>query len=490
MKNRNTLTMFTTILLVLVCFGVLPKTEAVLPAPDGGYGPPAYGAGNTAEGQDAVFSLGSGFWNTALGFQALYYDTTGSINTAAGYAALHTNITGDYNTAYGSTSLYHNTHANFNTAIGHGALFDNTIGERNTALGSFALGNNFHGIRNTATGYGALYKNDNGYYNTANGYGALYENIGSRNTAVGYAALYNSGWDDANTAVGYAALYNNNGDGNTATGYAALYSNMHGVGSFNTATGREALYNNSGWSNTANGYRALYNDNGGDVNTAIGVLALQNNTTGESNTAVGHTAGTGVTTAHHVICIGAGVSGLNVNNSCYIGSIFGAASYGGTAVFINSDGKLGTSTSSGRFKDEIKPMDRASEALLALKPVTFRYKKEIDPGGTSQFGLVAEDVEKINPDLVVRDQNGKPYSVRYDQVNAMLLNEFLKEHKKVQEQGLTITELKSLVAQQEKAFQSKIAEQPRQIEALASDLRKVSARLDLQKPEARAIVKY
>src|SRR4029434_3034626 len=125
-------------------------------------------------------------------------------------------------------------------------------------------------------------------------------------------------------------------------------------------------------------------------------------------------------------------------------------------MFINSDGKLGNSTSSGRFKEEIKPMDRGSEAVFSLKPVTFRYKKEIDPAGTSQLGLVAEDVEKVNPDLVVRDQEGKPYSVRYDQVNAMLLNEFLKAHRKVQE-------LEATVAQQQKNFQARFAEQQKQI---------------------------
>src|SRR4029077_5422315 len=132
------------------------------------------------------------------------------------------------------------------------------------------------------------------------------------------------------------------------------------------------------------------------------------------------------------------VAGANVSNSCFIGNIFGATSAGGVAVFINSSGQLGTATSSRRFKEGIKSMDQTSELLFALKPVTFRYKKEIDPAGTSQFGLVAEDVEKVNPNLVVRDKEGKPYSVRYDQVNAMLLNEFLKAHRKMEEQGAII----------------------------------------------------
>ena len=150
--------------------------------------------------------------------------------------------------------------------------------------------------------------------------------------------------------------------------------------------------------------------------------------------------------------------------SCFIGQIFSRTSPGGTAVFINASGKLGTVTSSRRFKEQIKPMERASEALYSLKPVTFHYKKEIDATGTSQFGLVAEEVEKVNRDLVVRDKQGKPYSVRYDQVNAMLLNEFLKEHHQVQDLKVTV------------------AEQQKQIDALTAGLQKVSAQLEVSKP--------
>jgi hypothetical protein len=167
---------------------------------------------------------------------------------------------------------------------------------------------------------------------------------------------------------------------------------------------------------------------GGRGNTAVGLNAFLNNTTGSNNTAIGDEAGDNVTTASNVICIGAGVAGANVNNTCFIGNIFGATSSEGVAVLINSNGQLGTMTSSARYKDEIKPIGKASEALFALKPVAFRYKKDIDPAGRAQLGLVAEDVEKVNPDLVVHDTEGKPYSVRYEQVNAMLLNEFLKEH--------------------------------------------------------------
>ena len=174
--------------------------------------------------------------------------------------------------------------------------------------------------------------------------------------------------------------------------------------------------------------------------------------------------------------------------SCFIGQIFSRTSPGGTAVFINASGKLGTVTSSRRFKEQIKPMERASEALYSLKPVTFHYKKEIDATGTSQFGLVAEEVEKVNRDLVVRDKQGKPYSVRYDQVNAMLLNEFLKEHKKVEEQQATIAELKSAVAQQQKGFESKLAQQEEQIERLTAGLQKVSAQLEMSKAAPQTVL--
>ena len=194
---------------------------------------------------------------------------------------------------------------------------------------------------------------------------------------------------------------------------------------------------------------------------------------------MGDGAGLGVTTATDVICIGAGVAGENVNNSCYIGQIFNATSSGGIAVFINSNGKLGTATSSRRFKDEIKPMDKASESIPALNPVTFHYKT--DTKGIAQFGLVAEEVAEVNPDLVVRDKEGKPYAVRYDQVNAMLLNEFLKEHRKVEEQEVTITQLKT-------ELQATATRQQKQIEALAAGLQKVSAQLEASKPAPQVVL--
>jgi uncharacterized coiled-coil protein SlyX len=215
------------------------------------------------------------------------------------------------------------------------------------------------------------------------------------------------------------------------------------------------------------------------ANTAVGHFALENNTTGSSNTALGINAGSNVTTASNVICIGANVAGNNVDNSCYIGNIFGATSSGGVAVYVNTNGRLGTMTSSRRFKDEIKPMEQVSEVLFSLKPVSFCYKKEIDPARKAQFGLMAEDVEKVDPDLVVHDKNGEIYTVRYDAVNAMLLNEFLKEHRKVGEQEATIAELKSTVGQQQKRF----VEQDNQIAALAAGLQKVTAQIETSRAQ-------
>jgi Chaperone of endosialidase len=159
-------------------------------------------------------------------------------------------------------------------------------------------------------------------------------------------------------------------------------------------------------------------------------------------------------------------------------AFFGQTAANGSAVFITSGNKLGTDTSSRRFKDDIKPMDSTSEALFSLKPVSFRYKKEIDCESKAQFGLVAEDVEKVNADLVVRDGTGKPYSVRYDQVNAMLLNEFLKEHKTVQELKSTVQKQQAIISEQQTKFYSKLAEQEKRLEVLTSELQKVSAGLD------------
>jgi len=273
-----------------------------------------------------------------------------------------------------------------------------------------------------------------------------------------------------NTAVGQSALFFNNGDDNTAIGENALTSNV--TGSDNTAIGGLALQaNTSGGANTASGFHALFSNTTGVGNTANGDGALNSNTTGSGNTAVGSGAGAAATGNNNVY-IGPGMNGVaGENNACYIASIFGQTSANGIPVLINSNSKLGTATSSVRFKEDIKPMDNVSEALFALKPVTFRYKKEIDPAGMHQFGLVAEEVEKVNPDLVVRDKEGKPYSVRYEQVNAMLLNEFLKEHRKNEEQEATIAQLK-------KEMETVVA----RLKEHDSKIQRVSAHIELAEP--------
>jgi len=260
----------------------------------------------------------------------------------------------------------------------------------------------------------------------------------------------------------------------------ALFNNT--IGRFNTAVGEGALFSNTeGNDNTAIGAGALADNTEGDENVAVGLGAIGNNTTGNNNVALGNSAGLNQTNGSNNVYIGTQITGTaGESNACYIGSIFNQTSSGGSAVFIDANSKLGTLTSSKRFKDEIKPMGKASDALFALKPVTFRYKKEIDPAGKSQFGLVAEEVEKVNPDLVVRDKEGKVNTVRYEAVNAMLLNEFLKEHRKVQE-------LEATVAQQQTSFKSKLSEQHKLIEALTSGLQKVTAQIETTKPAPKVV---
>jgi len=358
MKTRiRPIITITTVAFLSIAF--LPKAEAVNPPPDG-----AYPGANTAEGENALFSLTTGLYNTAIGFFSLEGDKTGS----------------------------------FNTALGAGALFANT------------------GDENTATGAGALLSNTIGNHNTANGESALFKN--------------------------------STGSGNTAVGSEALLNNT--TGSFNTAHGSAALFSNSS----------------GSRNTANGLNALSNNTTGQDNIAVGFGAGLNVITAHDTICIGN--SGTDVSNTCFIGQIFGVtpALNDAVPVVIDSAGQLGTVSSARRFKKEIKPMENASEAILALKPVTFHYKS--DERNRPEFGLIAEEVAAVNPDLVVRDSSGEIYTVRYDAVNAMLLNEFLKEHRKVEQ--LT------------QDFESTLAQQQKQIESLSANLLKMSAQFEANKP--------
>jgi hypothetical protein len=371
--------------LSFVCLALAPIVQAVVPAPDGGY--PGQ---NTAEGDDALFSLTTGVNNSAIGFDALFSNTTANNNTATGSNALADNTTGPDNTAYGAEALTANTTGGSNAAFGYQALSVNTTAGGHTAIGTQALANNTDGAENTATGYTALFNNTTGNFNVANGFESLANNTtGSSNTAVGTDALQFNVASGNNTAVGHFALRDSTGSGNTALGESA----------------------------------------GANV------------TAGSNNIDIGNAGRAGDSNAIRIGTVG-------TQTATFVAGIGGAIVPGGVAVYVRANGKLGTNPSSRRFKDEIKPMDKASEAIFSLNPVTFRYKSDLDPDRTPQFGLVAEEVEKVQPDLVVRDADEKPYAVRYEAVNAMVLNEFLKEHRQVQEQQKQIEKLTAQLKEQ------------------------------------------
>jgi hypothetical protein len=348
------------------------------------------------------------------------------------------------NTAEGTSALFSLTSGVSNTALGYQALYSNTTGNTNTATGFRALYSNLSGIQNTATGYNALSSNTIGNYNTADGVNALSMNIsGDNNTASGLRALFGNSSGSENTAVGVSALASN-GDGsqNTAVGFKALLNNRGG--SHNIALGYEAGSNVGGLNNPRNNNIEI--GNSGDF--------FDNNT----------------------IRIG------DIQTRTFIAGISGTAVVGDTVV-VDANGQLGTATSSARFKKDIKPMDKVSEAIFALKPVSFQYKS--DTTGARQFGLIAEEVAKVIPDLVVRDREGKIYSVRYEAVNAMLLNEFLKEHqafleqqRKAQEQQAAMTQLKSTVAQQQRDFPAAVEQLTKRLDEQASQIQNVSAQIE------------
>jgi hypothetical protein len=328
----------------------------------------------------------------------------------------------------------------FNTAEGQNALFSLTTGVGNAAVGAFSL-----------------FSVTEGSFNTATGAGSLLFNAAEQNTAMGAAALLNNTTGGLNTAIGTAALNTNiNGFSNTAAGVNALLSNIEGS------------------SNVAIGANALSNNVTGDNNTAIGANALLNGTTGSNNVAIGLIAGSNVSTAINVTCIGAFAAGADVSNTTWISNVYGVTTQTGlTAPVIVSDtGQLGTVASSERFKKDIATMEKASEAILSLRPVTFHYKTDVE--GVPQFGLIAEEVAKVNPALVLPDKDGKPYTVRYDAVNAMLLNEFLKEHRKVEK-------LEALVAQQRKDFEAALTD-------LKGQIQRVSAQLELNKVAPQTVL--
>lgn len=451
----------------LVCFAFLPQMQAApIPTPLGtplpGYPSPdgCYANFTTAEGCNALNSLGAGLGNTGLGWYSLFSVVDGSFNTGVGAGTLALTSLGG------------------NTATGAGAMLLNTIGRRNTAAGEDSLLYNDNGLYNCAFGAFAMFNNTNGFSNNAMGDSALLSNVhGAQNTAVGDLALASNdttaaGLGNFNTAVGAETLLNNtNGDSNNAVGAYALTSNTTGV--FNQAMGFDALGSIATASaNIAIGDSALAGLAGAasNFNTVIGDAAGGSLTSGSDNIYIGATSG-GPAVESGAIRIG---DPLFISGA-WIAGIFGNLTPG-VPVYISATGRLSTTPSSQRYKENIKCMDKASEALFSLKPVTFRYKKEFDATGTPQFGLVAEEVAKVNPDLVYRDNEGKIYSVRYEAVNAMLLNEFIKEHRTVEKQQATMASQEAQI----KWLTETVKQQ-------ATQIQKVSAQLEMIRPTPQVV---
>ncbi len=398
----------------------------------------AIGGANNGEGIGVLVNRTTGIWNSGAGYQALNHLTAGNQNTATGLRSLFSDINGGYNTATGVSSLFSNT----------GGFF-------NVATGAYSLANNTTGVQNTAVGYAALFRNT----------------LAEANCAFGEAALYHNVKAFVNNAFGVQALFNNlTGETNNAFGTGALFANT------------------TGESNNAFGHLALESDVDGVWNNAFGFQALDSNVSGTGNTAIGDSAGFDVTGSGNV-CIGEGVFGeTGVDDSTYIRNINTTAQpivggVDGVTVDLTT-GKLGHGVSSRRYKEQIKPMDKASELLFSLKPVTYRYKKEIDPKQTLDFGLIAEEVAKVSPDLAVRDEKGQVSNVRYNAISAMLLNEFLKEHQQVVEQQATIAELKSTVVQQQKGMDVLTA----QLKEQATQIQKVSAQIEMSRPVPKVVL--
>jgi Chaperone of endosialidase len=336
--------------------------------------------------------------NTAMGTGALSDMATGVDNTAAGYKALGDGPAGNRNTAFGASALQYNTGGG-NTASGFMALHMNTSGGSNTATGYDALAANTTGIENTASGYQALLTNTTGSYNTATGHGALGgSTTGSSNTAQGRYALSN----------------NTTGNGNAVVGAGALKSNT--IGSNNTAAGIMALSNNTS----------------GDSNIAIGVSAGVNLTTGSNNIDIGNV---GIAGEANTVRIGT----MATQKAMFIAGIYNT-SVTGSAVVVNSNGQLGVTVSAERFKTAIAPMGSNTAKLGQLRPVTFHLKT--DPQGALQYGLIAEEVAKVYPDLVIRDGSGRIDGVRYDELAPMLLNEAQQQKHKIDAQAAEIRDLK------------------------------------------------
>lgn len=382
----------------------------------------------------------------------------------------------------------------YNTAAGQNALFSLTTGVGNAALGGYTLYTETTGNGNTGVGLNALRNSADGNYNTAVGLDAFYAYHGDSSCAFGAFALFANSIG-VNNAFGYGALASNTTPGeNCAFGNLAL--NRHATGSYNNAVGDSALESHqSGGRNNAFGANALVSNVSGNDNTAVGDQALAL-CTGSSNTALGAAAGGLATSGSGNVHIGYGTLGAaGESNHTYIRNINNTTvSGGGTeSVIVNlGTGLLGHVGSSRRYKEDIKPMDDASEVIYRLKPVSFRYRKGIDPSESLDYGLLAEDVAEVEPNLASHGKDGQIENVRYSAIDAMLLNEFLKQHSVVQQQGRQIQARKHKIielragiakdeanmARQRRRFQSALTEQERQIEALTVALRKVRAEIE------------
>jgi hypothetical protein len=400
------------------------------------------GSWNTAMGTEALLSvtpnscLYCGIENTAAGAYAMQSNTSGGGNVAVGFLAMQFNISGHNNTAVGDSALQGNTSGYYNTAFGSGALLRSTTAYNNTGIGLDALVYNTTGGNNTATGANALFSNITGNANTASGYEALYFNTtAEENTAAGYESLYSNTTGNKNTASGALALVaNTTGSYNTASGYQTLTSNTDGIR--NTATGDWGLYSNThGIDNTADGHDALHSNTVGSNNIGLGANAGFNVTSGSNNIEIGNQ---GTSSDHGTIRVGTSGS----QSATYIAGI-SAAQVTGAAVYITSSGQLGVLASSERYKTEVAPMGASTEKLQALRPVSFHLKA--DPNGTVQYGLIAEEVDKVYPELVIRDAAGRIQGVRYEELGAMLLNEVQKQRRMNETQASEIRDLKNLM---------------------------------------------
>lgn len=410
------------------------------------------GTGNVAAGSYALELNQGGAENVAIGFSALSANISGGYNTALGSRALASTTDGDYNTAVGYGALNSTHTASFNTAVGYSAMLSNDTGRYNTALGVDALRANVDGRDATALGYGALASATKADFSIAIGSFALnaMTSDGLNNAAVGTNALAQTTSGSFNTALGLSTLYNNTtGNDNVAVGYVALLAN--GAGTGNTALGIQTLKaNTTGNHNVAVGSSALLNNNSGLNNVGVGHDALLNNTTGNSNIAIGLTAGNALTTGSDNIDIGnSGVTGesatirigtTGLHSRAFIAGIAGVAVSNSVPVLMDVvSGQLGTISSSRRYKEDIADMGDASARLDSLRPVTFRYKKPLAEGEKPvQFGLIAEEVAEVFPELCVRNAEGQPETVKYQDLAPLLLNEFLKERRHAKEVEATL----------------------------------------------------